>query len=588
MSTVIRRAALLLAAPTWFLGALSSAGAQLSSVPVPVPPGNPISAQKAALGKVLFWDEQLSSTNTVACGTCHIPAFAGSDPRLGAHPGPDGLAGAFDPVWGNDDIIGSEGVVHADATNSFEPDSLFGLEPQVTGRAAPSVIGSQWSPELFWDGRASGQFLDPQTGAVSLPAGAALESQAVAPILSATEMGHEGRTWAEVVAKLQVVEPLRLATDLPPDVVAALAGGASYPDLFQAAFGSPSISADRIGRAIATYERTLVPDESPWDLFMEGNPGAMTQQQFQGWNMLQNNTVCLNCHVPPLFTDNEFWNIGLRPGDEDIGRMGVTGDPGDKGRFKTPTLRNVGLKSAMMHVGWIADVQDSIDFYNAPAQDSLAAGEWNEQYDGFVQWTADQTGIPTAFPGFFADYNAINMPVETAGGVPMQAPIMDFIANALTDPRVASELPPFDRPTLNSEAVPMNPDVYGVGSAGSGGHVPQMVAVVPLNEHNPDFKVGVGGALGGSVAFLAFSLGQAPPGSALGGIPLNIDPLQLHIVFTASLAGAGPGQGYGTVKLSIGSAPAAVGLDLYAQWLVVDGQGPDGVAVTRGAHWTVL
>ncbi len=96
----------------------------------------------------------------------------------------------------------------------------------------------------------------------------------------------------------------------------------------------------------------------------------------------------------------------------------------------------------MMHVGWITDVQDTIDFYNAGTLDT-----------GHVQFTEDQSGIPTGIPGFFADYNDILMPVETQGGVPMQARILDFIENGLTDPRVANEEFPFDRPTLRSESV---------------------------------------------------------------------------------------------------------------------------------------
>ena len=143
--------------------------------PVPVPAENPITEPKRVLGKALFWDEQLSSDNMVACGTCHIFSSAGSDPRLGAHPGPDRQFGT------SDDIVASPGVVRSDANNDYLPDATFGLSPQVTGRAAPSVIGSQWAPELFWDGRAGPTFLDPQTGAVSIASGGALENQAPRP-----------------------------------------------------------------------------------------------------------------------------------------------------------------------------------------------------------------------------------------------------------------------------------------------------------------------------------------------------------------------------------------------------------------------
>jgi hypothetical protein len=247
----------------------------------------------------------------------------------------------------------------------------------------------------------------------------------------------------------------------------------TYPDLFETAFGDTAITPVRMAFAIATYERTLVPDQTPWDLFMAGDTGAMTQQQTQGWNLFTNNTVCGNCHVPPLFTDNEFHNIGLRPAAEDTGRMEVTGLPDDFGRFKTPSLRNIGLRNSLMHVGWVTDTQDTIDFYNA--------GNGVTETD-HVQFTEDQTGIPTGNPNFFADYSDINMPVETQGGTPMQARIIDFLNNALTDPRVAAGEFPFDRPTLGSEqttAPPAVPDGV-VGSPLTAGRIDAIGSMIDI------------------------------------------------------------------------------------------------------------
>ena len=78
-----------------------------------------------------------------------------------------------------------------------------------------------------------------------------------------------------------------LASNLPADMAAAIANDATYPDLFLAAFGTPDITAARIGLALATYQRTLVPDQSPYDQFAAGNPAAMTQQQHQGFISLR-------------------------------------------------------------------------------------------------------------------------------------------------------------------------------------------------------------------------------------------------------------------------------------------------------------
>ncbi len=436
--------------------------------PPPAPAENPFSEQKRVLGKILFWDEQLSSDDTVACGTCHIPTHAGADPRIGQHPGPDGT---FDT---EDDVIGSPGIVRRDANNQPIEDPLFGFGVQVTRRSAQSYFMSMYSPELFWDGRASTVFVNPlDSGDIAIATGGALESQAVGPVVSDVEMAHEDRDWSEVTSKLATVAPLALAADIPQDMLDAMAVDPTYPDLFETAFGDAAITPVRMAFAIATYERTLVPDQAPWDLFMAGDTGAMTPDQIQGWNLFSNNTVCDNCHVAPLFTDNEFHNIGLRPAAEDTGRMEITGLPDDFGRFKTPSLRNIGLRSSLMHVGWVTDTQDAIDFYNS--------GNGVTETD-HVQFTEDQTGIPTPNPNIFADYSDINMPAVTQGGLPMQARIIDFLNNGLTDPRVAAGAFPFDRPTLGSEqtaAPPAVPDGV-VGSPLTAARVDAVGSVIDI------------------------------------------------------------------------------------------------------------
>lgn len=376
--------------------------------PVPQPPENPITEPKRLLGKMLFWEEQLSSDGRVACGTCHLPGNAGADPRAGVHPG-------FDEIFGtDDDVIGSPGVARADASGDLVQDLLFSFNTQVTGRSANPVVNSAYAPEAFWDGRAGSTFLDPETGQVSIANGGALENQAVGPILSDVEMAREGRTWSDVAATLQVVEPMRFAGDLPADLLAALSGDPSYPDLFQAAFGDPVITAERIGFAIATYERTLIADDTPWDRFMAGDPTAMTPQQQQGWAVFQGSN-CAQCHTAPLFTDQTFRNIGVRPVAEDTGREAVTGNFADRGRFKVPTLRNVGLKTTYMHNGGLASLQDVVIFYQPGNQAD------NENRDPLV---------PSPIP-----------PDETAA-------LVEFMMNGLTDARVASESAPFARPSI--------------------------------------------------------------------------------------------------------------------------------------------
>ena len=407
------------------------ATAQLTTPP-PESSENPVTEPKRVLGKILFWDEQLSSDDTVACGTCHIPAAGGADPRLSAHPGPDGLFGT------DDDTIGSAGIVHRNMLNDPVVDPVFGSGRQVTRRASPTMLMSMYAEDIFWDGRARSAFSDPLNPAdILIPSGGALESQAVVPILSNVEMAHDGRTWADVTNKLSVVTPLTRAAIIPPDMAAALIENPSYPELFSAAFGDPAVTPARIGMAIATYERTLVPDQTPWDLFMAGDTNAMTPDQIQGWTDFSEETVCDNCHTLPDFTDHQFYNIGLRPADEDVGRQAVTQLAENFGSFKTPTLRNVGLRKAQMHVGWITDAQDAVDFYNAESGNTR-----------HTQFTENQSGIPTQNPGNFVDYSTLSFFVPSPA---RQAIVVDFMENALTDSRVAAEEFPFDRPVLGSE-----------------------------------------------------------------------------------------------------------------------------------------
>jgi len=244
--------------------------------PVPVPSENPITEAKRVLGKVLFFDEQLSSDDTVACATCHVNSFGGTDPRRARNPGADALFNTAD------DVIASPGVVSMATDESYDPNDAFGLRVQVTGRTTPPSMSAMYAPELFWDGRATSRFVDPVTGATLIASGGALESQAVGPPLSSAEMAHAGRDWVQVVTKLADVVPLGLADRLPSDVATALNGDPDYATLFERAFGSPGITVGRIGMAIATYERTLLPDRTDFDRFVAGQTNALSAQERRG------------------------------------------------------------------------------------------------------------------------------------------------------------------------------------------------------------------------------------------------------------------------------------------------------------------
>ncbi|MSR47263.1 MAG: hypothetical protein EXS13_09385 [Planctomycetes bacterium] len=542
-----RRTTVLLAAATAFALSVPAARAQL---PPPVsPPENPITPEKAVLGKILFWDEQLSSDNTIACGTCHRPEFGGGDLRFIANPGPDG----FRPS--PDDLFGSPGVIRSDDCNQYEPDPLHGFLPQSTARNSPTNLMGGYHAELFWDGRASTTFVDPQSGNVAIASGGALETQSVGPIVSSIEMAHAARDWDAVTNKLEFSHPLALADQLPADVAAALIGDPTYPDLFNTAFGDSAITSERIAFALATYQRTLVPDQTPWDDFNAGDNGALTQRQKNGLTLFTGKAGCAQCHTTGLFTNDSFRNIGLRDPATDPGREAVTGDHGDRGKMKVPSLRNVGLRLRVMHTGQFVDLNQVVGFYDR-------GGDFADNRDPLI--------VPLRLSQRERDELA------------------DFVVNGLIDSRVRNETAPFDRPRLRTETNPLNPRIYGRGSRGSGGFEPLVIAVTPPNVGNLDFKFGVFQARGSALAFAILSYSSEPPGTTWKGIPLNIDLDQMAYALALSTFGAGPGAGYATFGGELPDDPTLLGLGFYGQWFVTDPAATGGFASSAGVEFTIF
>lgn len=524
----------------------AEAAAQGILPPPPVPAGNPLTPQKALLGKALFWDEQLSSSRSVACGTCHVFASGGSDPRTAAatHPGPDGAFGT------PDDLHGSPGVSRHDASGALVGSLLFGAAPQATARKAQSPINAAYGVELFWDGRASDTFRDPVTGAIVLPTGGALESQIAGPPVDAVEMSHLGRTWSDIAADIAPLQPLALADRLPAPLQ-AFVQGQTYAQLFQQVFGSPGVTPVRIVFAIASYERTLVSDQSPFDLHLAGRgqlgPSAAAGLfEFQG--------LCMSCHTDIAATVlntgpvlHDYRNVGVRPLAEDLGRAAITNVPQDSGKFRVPGLRNVALRAPYFHTGGMATLADVIDFY-------ARGGDFHQNQDVLV------------------------------GSIPGQVSAQDIVdllafLDSLTDPRVAAEQPPFDRPRLWSEGAHV-PAVFGAGTPGTGGRVPRAVAPVPPFAGNARFTVGLDRVPAGLVHFVAFdTAARTAPFVVLGQNVWLLLTSDFALVGRGLTAGTGA-DGIGSFTFAIPPGPGLVGVQVYGQWLVGDPQGPSGLSVS--------
>jgi len=532
---------------------LSNDALSQADVPMPNPPEFPDENQmlpdQDTLGKFLFWEEQMGGDNTMSCGTCHIHEAGGSDPRAFStpHPGPDGLFGT------SDDIAGSAGVVRIDNSNTFVDGGAFGHNVQVTGRKSPTTLNAVYFNDVFWDGRATQAFTDPQSGLVAIPYLGALESQAVGPPLSDVEMSTVGRSWNDIVAKLEVVKPGRLMINMPTEMVDFLNDNANYPAMFDAVYGDPTINSQRIAFAIANYERTLISDETILDDMLKGIiPSMPAGPMSDGFDLFQGDANCAACHTLPFTMDNDYHNIGVRPDAEDIGREAVTGNPGDRARFKTPNIRNAKLRLPLFHNGGKNTVREVIEFYSI--------------------------GGDFIGPNIDDDLIVLNLTEDEIDD------LVALVEDGMTDPRVENNLFPFTRPLLTSEFPSLN-STYGVAS-GSG----DVLGHLPAFPGNVDYTLGVANATPGVPAVILLSFLPDLAGTIFPDprfpVPVNLDLTTL--IFDASTIT--DADGYASFNLAITDNPILSGLKFYSQWFIFDAAAlpTGGVYGTEGLEVEVL
>ena len=220
---------------------------------VPVPASNPLTLEKVALGKRLFFDTRLSADHSLSCASCHDPKLAFTDSRKTA-------------VGGGD-------------------------------RRSPRIVNRAWGKAFFWDGRA-----------------ATLEEQVLQPISNTKEM------------------------NLDVDVAAKRVG----------------LAVPVMRDALASYVRTIVSGDSPYDRFLAGDATAMTAEQRAGMRLFRGKGGCTACHLGPNLTDEKRHNTGI-----------------GAGAFKTPSLREAARTPPYMHDGSLATMDDVIDFYDKGGKESL-------------------------------------------------------------------------------------------------------------------------------------------------------------------------------------------------------------------------
>ena len=205
-----------------------------------------------------------------------------------------------------------------------------GVRGQKGTRQAPAIINRAFSRKQFWDGRA-----------------ASLEEQALGPMTNPVEMAH-------------------------PDiksVASRLEKDASYVAAFKVAFPAEggAINEVTIGRAIASFERTIMSGNSPYDRFTQlKDQTAINESAQRGYHLFLGKANCASCHVGFNFTDESYHNLGLGTNAKkpDLGRYLVTNLDGHQGAFKTPTLREIANTAPYMNDGSLKTLEEVIEFYD--------------------------------------------------------------------------------------------------------------------------------------------------------------------------------------------------------------------------------
>lgn len=212
----------------------------------------------------------------------------------------------------------------------------IGVDGSRGGRSAPSAINVAYYRQLFWDGRA-----------------ASLEEQALGPIQNPIEMAE---TLDSVVAKLSAIE--------------------GYRSQFKDVFGT-DVTADGIGKAIATYERTILSGNAPFDAYKAGDKTALSEAAERGRKLFFGKANCAACHGGSNFSDTSYHNIGIGMDAEepDVGREAVSKLEGDRGAFKTPTLREIAKTAPYMHDGSLKTLEEVVEHY---AKGGIA-NEWLDE-----------------------------------------------------------------------------------------------------------------------------------------------------------------------------------------------------------------
>ncbi len=203
--------------------------------------------------------------------------------------------------------------------------TAIGHGMKVLGRATPTILNTAYQRKQMWDGRFR-----------------SLEDQALGPIAADVEMNQD---LDEVVAELKVIP--------------------GYVSMFEKAYPGEGVSQATIAKALASFERTVVSTEAPFDRWIKGDETAISESAKNGFAWFEDGSKgnCAACHMGFNFMDDGFHNVGLK-GNQDAGRFAEVPVPVMKGAFKTPTLRDITLTAPYMHNGMYATLEEVVAHYN--------------------------------------------------------------------------------------------------------------------------------------------------------------------------------------------------------------------------------
>lgn len=295
-----------------------------------------VNSSLATLGRVLFYDKNLSTNSSVSCGSCHKQQYAFAD-NVQFNKGANGLN-----LKRNSPSI--QGIIGFAAHRTF--DTGTGNFTPVASDAIPTKDNQQ-AVLLFWDGRQN-----------------SLADMVLNPVLNHNEMNMPD--FATLVSRL---------TNLP-----------YYPTLFKNAYGDESITKEKIAYALEGFVTCLNTNVQPQqnNNTFEGNfnpnapmPTFATQEEL-GKFLFHSKYNCATCHDPSntgtygsVTSPSQMFNIGLDEVYADNGLGAITNKAGDKGLFKVPTLNNISLTAPYMHDGRFANLGEVLDHYSHNIQPNV-------------------------------------------------------------------------------------------------------------------------------------------------------------------------------------------------------------------------